>query len=79
MHSSEDKRSTRVVVGCLVAFAATMALVWYGLHQAVPPAVGMADETIGPGPVAVLMVLGWGAAAFFGYRPLLKRWLANRR
>lgn len=66
-------------IACLILYAAAMGVVWFMLKAVVPPSVEAAQGAIGIGPLGVLMLLGWLALAFFGYRPLVKGWLAKRR
>jgi hypothetical protein len=78
MPSNEDNHSGRIVA-CLVLFAVAMGLVSWLLHIIVPPASAWADDTVGTAPHGLLLLAALGACAIFGYRPLVKGWLTNRR
>lgn len=79
MDGYEGRRSPGVVIGCLVAFAAAMLGLRFVLHQAVPVADAWADQAVGPTMHGLIVLAVIIAAAFFGYRPLVRRWLAERR
>lgn len=64
---------------CWLLFAGAMALLSLLLHAYVPPVMSSMQDAIGVGTLGILMLLGWLVLAFFGYRPLLRNWLARRR
>lgn len=64
---------------CWLLFTAAMALLSWVLHAYVPPVMTSMQDAIGVGTLGILMLLGWLVLAFFGYRPLMRNWLARRR
>ncbi|MDE3749389.1 hypothetical protein [Methylobacterium radiotolerans] len=67
------------VILCWLLFTAAMALLSWALHAYVPPVMTSLQDAFGIGTVGILMLIGWLVLAFFGYRPLLRNWLARRR
>lgn len=73
-------RPTRTqVILCWLLFTAVMAGLSWLLHAYVPPVMTSLQDAIGVGTLGILMLIGWLVLAFFGYRPLLRNWLARRR
>lgn len=66
-------------IACLVLFAAVMLALRFVLHAVVPPASQWADDTIGPTPHAIIVLVVFCTAAAFVYPPLVRGWLAKRR
>lgn len=66
------------VLLCWVLFTGAMALLSVVLHAIVPPVVAGLQGAVGVGPLGVAMLALWLVVAFYGYRPLLRGWLARR-
>lgn len=66
------------IVLCWALFAGAMALLSVLLHSFVPPAMTWLQDTVGVGPLGIAMLALWLVIAFYGYRPLLRGWLARR-
>ena len=67
------------VILCWLLFTAAMAALSWLLHAIVPPFMTSLQGAIGVGTLGLLMLAGWLVLAFYGYRPLLRGWLARRR
>lgn len=67
------------IILCWVLFTGAMALLSVLLHAVVPLLMTRLQDTVGVGPLGILMLVGWLALTFYCYRPLLRRWLARRR
>lgn len=67
------------VILCWLLFTGAMALLSVVLHAIVPPVMTVLQDAVGVGPLGILMLAVWLVAAFYGYRPLLRRWLTHRR
>lgn len=67
------------VVLCWLLFTGAMAALSWLLHTIVPPIMTSLQGEIGVGTLGILMLAGWLILAFYGYRPLLRGWLARRR
>jgi hypothetical protein len=67
------------VILCWLLFTGAMALLSVVLHLTVPPVMITLQDAVGVGPLGILMLAVWLVAAFYGYRPLLRGWLARRR
>ena len=67
------------VILCWLLFTGAMALLSVILHAIVPPVMTVLQDAVGVGLLGILMLAVWLAAAFYGYRPLLRGWLARRR
>lgn len=63
---------------CWALFTGVMALVSAVLHAIVPPVMTRLQGAVGVAPLGVAMLALWLVIAFYGYRPLLRGWLARR-
>lgn len=64
---------------CWAAFTAVMLALGALVRWAVPPAITGADQALGAPVVTAALLVVWCAAAFVGYRPLIRAALARRR
>jgi hypothetical protein len=64
---------------CWGGFTAVMLALGALVRWAVPPAITGADQVLGAPVVTAALLLVWCAAAFVGYRPLVRAALARRR
>ncbi|KOX55103.1 hypothetical protein ADL19_13445 [Streptomyces purpurogeneiscleroticus] len=67
------------IVLCWVLFTGAMALLSVILRAIVPPVMTALQGAIGVGLLGIMMLAVWLVLAFYGYRPLLRGWLARRR
>ncbi|MEG9526152.1 MAG: hypothetical protein MIL41_10330 [Hyphomicrobiales bacterium] len=67
------------IILCWALFTGAMALLSVVLHAVVPPLMTSLQSAVGVGHLGALMLGIWLVVAFYGYRPLLTRWLARRR